>query len=110
MREFVVLRVENNSANADLNEKFVAFTANYPYYLSVPLPNIFSSFLSLLLFIIVYQHRSCCNVWLLSSTERLLHLDQEERRKEYRRQDFISLDKIPTWREENRCKRDSLLS
>uniref|UniRef100_A0A3Q3VK46 Macro domain-containing protein n=1 Tax=Mola mola TaxID=94237 RepID=A0A3Q3VK46_MOLML len=25
-----------------------------------------------------------------------------ERRKEYRRQDFISLDKIPTWREENR--------
>uniref|UniRef100_A0A3B4ZQ66 Mono-ADP ribosylhydrolase 2 n=1 Tax=Stegastes partitus TaxID=144197 RepID=A0A3B4ZQ66_9TELE len=34
--------------------------------------------------------------------ERLLRLDREERRKEYRRQDFISLDKIPTWREENR--------
>ncbi|XP_053291625.1 ADP-ribose glycohydrolase MACROD2 isoform X4 [Pleuronectes platessa] len=33
--------------------------------------------------------------------ERLLRLDQEERRKEYRRQDFISLDKIPSWREEN---------
>nr|XP_019949871.1 PREDICTED: O-acetyl-ADP-ribose deacetylase MACROD2 isoform X1 [Paralichthys olivaceus] len=35
--------------------------------------------------------------------ERLLRLDQEERRKEYRRQEFISLDKIPTWREENRA-------
>ncbi|XP_032396411.1 ADP-ribose glycohydrolase MACROD2 isoform X2 [Etheostoma spectabile] len=34
--------------------------------------------------------------------ERLLRLDREERRKEYRRQDFISLDKIPSWREENR--------
>ncbi|XP_054455858.1 ADP-ribose glycohydrolase MACROD2 isoform X4 [Anoplopoma fimbria] len=34
--------------------------------------------------------------------ERLLRLDREERRKEYRRQDFISLDKIPTWREEKR--------
>lgn len=34
--------------------------------------------------------------------ERLLRLDREERRKEYRRQDFISLDKIPTWREENK--------
>ncbi|XP_037322383.2 ADP-ribose glycohydrolase MACROD2 isoform X1 [Pungitius pungitius] len=33
--------------------------------------------------------------------ERLLRLDREERRKEYRRQDFISLDKIPTLREEN---------
>ncbi|XP_075875020.1 ADP-ribose glycohydrolase MACROD2 isoform X5 [Nelusetta ayraudi] len=33
--------------------------------------------------------------------ERLLRLDRGERRKEYRRQDFISLDKIPTWREEN---------
>ncbi|XP_060942903.1 ADP-ribose glycohydrolase MACROD2 isoform X2 [Limanda limanda] len=33
--------------------------------------------------------------------ERLLRLDQEERRKEFRRQDFISLDKIPSWREEN---------
>ncbi|XP_020777059.1 ADP-ribose glycohydrolase MACROD2 isoform X1 [Boleophthalmus pectinirostris] len=33
--------------------------------------------------------------------ERLLRLDREERRKEYRRQDYISLDKIPTWREEN---------
>ncbi|CAL9688089.1 unnamed protein product [Knipowitschia caucasica] len=33
--------------------------------------------------------------------ERLLRLDREERRKEYRRQDFVSLDKIPTWREEN---------
>ncbi|XP_061546699.1 ADP-ribose glycohydrolase MACROD2 isoform X1 [Phycodurus eques] len=34
--------------------------------------------------------------------ERLLHMDREERRKEgYRRQDYISLDKIPTWREEN---------
>ncbi|KAG7230020.1 hypothetical protein INR49_009740 [Caranx melampygus] len=35
--------------------------------------------------------------------ERLLRLEREERRKEYRRQDFISLDKIPTWREENRA-------
>ncbi|XP_028458890.1 ADP-ribose glycohydrolase MACROD2 isoform X4 [Perca flavescens] len=34
--------------------------------------------------------------------ERLLRLDREERRKEYRRQDYISLDKIPSWREENR--------
>ncbi|KAI9519947.1 hypothetical protein NQZ68_022974 [Dissostichus eleginoides] len=34
--------------------------------------------------------------------ERLLRLDREERRKEYRRQDFISLDKIPAWREETR--------
>ncbi|KAM9365330.1 ADP-ribose glycohydrolase MACROD2 [Pholidichthys leucotaenia] len=33
--------------------------------------------------------------------ERLLHLEREERRKEYRRQDYISLDKIPTWREDN---------
>ncbi|KAF0027319.1 hypothetical protein F2P81_020060, partial [Scophthalmus maximus] len=33
--------------------------------------------------------------------ERLLRLDGEERRKEYRRQEFISLDKIPTWREDN---------
>ncbi|KAK2824114.1 hypothetical protein Q5P01_021289 [Channa striata] len=33
--------------------------------------------------------------------ERLMRLELEERRKEYRRQDFISLDKIPTWREEN---------
>ncbi|XP_071337282.1 ADP-ribose glycohydrolase MACROD2 isoform X2 [Trachinotus anak] len=35
--------------------------------------------------------------------ERLLRLEREERRKEYRRQDFISLEKIPTWREENRA-------
>ncbi|XP_039995060.1 ADP-ribose glycohydrolase MACROD2 isoform X2 [Xiphias gladius] len=35
--------------------------------------------------------------------ERLLRIDREERRKEYRRQDFISLDKIPTWREEIRA-------
>ncbi|XP_044069181.1 ADP-ribose glycohydrolase MACROD2 isoform X2 [Siniperca chuatsi] len=34
--------------------------------------------------------------------ERLLRLDREERRKEYRRQDFTPLDKIPTWGEENR--------
>ncbi|XP_039639360.1 ADP-ribose glycohydrolase MACROD2 isoform X3 [Perca fluviatilis] len=34
--------------------------------------------------------------------ERLLRLDREERRKEYRRQDYICLDKIPSWREENR--------
>ncbi|XP_061692372.1 ADP-ribose glycohydrolase MACROD2 isoform X2 [Syngnathoides biaculeatus] len=34
--------------------------------------------------------------------ERLLRMDREERRKDgYRRQDYISLDKIPTWREEN---------
>ncbi|XP_072247352.1 ADP-ribose glycohydrolase MACROD2 isoform X4 [Leuresthes tenuis] len=33
--------------------------------------------------------------------ERLLSLDWEERRKEYRRQDFTPLEKIPTWREEN---------
>ncbi|KAK5882190.1 hypothetical protein CesoFtcFv8_020802 [Champsocephalus esox] len=34
--------------------------------------------------------------------ERLLRLDREEKRKEYRRQDFISLDKIPAWKEETR--------
>ncbi|XP_026209400.1 ADP-ribose glycohydrolase MACROD2 isoform X2 [Anabas testudineus] len=34
--------------------------------------------------------------------ERLLRLDLEERRKEYRRQDYISLDNILTWREEKR--------
>ncbi|XP_074532204.1 ADP-ribose glycohydrolase MACROD2 isoform X5 [Halichoeres trimaculatus] len=33
---------------------------------------------------------------------RLLRLDREERRKDYRRQDFISLDKIPTWREDSK--------
>ncbi|KAM9848174.1 ADP-ribose glycohydrolase MACROD2 isoform 2-T2 [Aulostomus maculatus] len=33
--------------------------------------------------------------------DRLLRLEREERRKEYRRQDYISLDKIPAWREEN---------
>uniref|UniRef100_A0A3Q2ZAH4 Mono-ADP ribosylhydrolase 2 n=1 Tax=Hippocampus comes TaxID=109280 RepID=A0A3Q2ZAH4_HIPCM len=34
--------------------------------------------------------------------ERLLRMDRDERRKEgYRRQDYISLDKIPTWREDN---------
>ncbi|KAM7385803.1 hypothetical protein PAMP_001859 [Pampus punctatissimus] len=33
--------------------------------------------------------------------ERLLRLDREERRKEYRRQEFICLDKVLTWREEN---------
>uniref|UniRef100_A0A3B3CM90 Uncharacterized protein n=1 Tax=Oryzias melastigma TaxID=30732 RepID=A0A3B3CM90_ORYME len=38
--------------------------------------------------------------------ERLLRLDREVRRKEYRRQDFIPLEKIPTWREENICKTD----
>uniref|UniRef100_H3DGV1 Macro domain-containing protein n=2 Tax=Tetraodon nigroviridis TaxID=99883 RepID=H3DGV1_TETNG len=36
--------------------------------------------------------------------DRLLHLDRDERRKEYRRQDFVPLEKIPTWRQENRCK------
>ncbi|XP_029376593.1 ADP-ribose glycohydrolase MACROD2 isoform X2 [Echeneis naucrates] len=35
--------------------------------------------------------------------ERLFRLEREDRRKEYRRQDFVSLDKIPTWREENRA-------
>ncbi|XP_040905280.1 ADP-ribose glycohydrolase MACROD2 isoform X2 [Toxotes jaculatrix] len=35
--------------------------------------------------------------------ERLLSLNWEARRKEYRRQDFVCLDKIPTWREENRA-------
>ncbi|KAJ4932309.1 hypothetical protein JOQ06_010733, partial [Pogonophryne albipinna] len=39
---------------------------------------------------------------MLENFERLLRLDREERRKEYRRQDFISLDKIPAWREETR--------
>ncbi|KAM6997298.1 ADP-ribose glycohydrolase MACROD2 [Tautogolabrus adspersus] len=34
--------------------------------------------------------------------ERLLRLDREERRKDYRRPDFIPLDKIPTWREDNK--------
>ncbi|CAJ1067722.1 ADP-ribose glycohydrolase MACROD2 isoform X4 [Xyrichtys novacula] len=34
--------------------------------------------------------------------ERLLRLDREDRRKDYRRQDYIPLDKIPTWREENK--------
>lgn len=51
---------------------------------------------------------SSLDVCSLSPAERLLRLDRGERRKEYRRQDFISLDKIPTWREENICK--SLLS
>lgn len=37
-------------------------------------------------------------------TDRLLRLDQDERRKEYRRQDFVPLEKIPTWRRENRCE------
>ncbi|XP_077586260.1 ADP-ribose glycohydrolase MACROD2 [Stigmatopora nigra] len=33
--------------------------------------------------------------------ERLLRMDREERRKDgYRRQDYITLDKIPSWREE----------
>ncbi|XP_042288847.1 ADP-ribose glycohydrolase MACROD2 isoform X1 [Thunnus albacares] len=34
--------------------------------------------------------------------ERLLRLDREERRKEYRRQEFVCLEKILTWREENK--------
>ncbi|XP_062286198.1 ADP-ribose glycohydrolase MACROD2 isoform X2 [Scomber scombrus] len=34
--------------------------------------------------------------------ERLLRLDREERRKEYRRQEFVCLDKILSWREENK--------
>ncbi|XP_028278549.1 ADP-ribose glycohydrolase MACROD2 isoform X3 [Parambassis ranga] len=38
--------------------------------------------------------------------ERLLRLDREERRKEYRRQDFITLDKIPSWREESRSNEE----
>lgn len=37
-------------------------------------------------------------------TERLLRLGQDERRKEYRRQDFVALEKIPTWRQEHRCE------
>lgn len=41
---------------------------------------------------------------MLIFTDRLLHLDWDERRKEYRRQDFVPLEKIPTWRQENRCK------
>lgn len=71
-------------------------------------PSVFPWFLFFFL-ITVHQHYSCWNV-LLSSTERLLRLDLEERRKEYRRQDYISLDNILTWREEKRCKRNSLLS
>ncbi|KAM4729864.1 ADP-ribose glycohydrolase MACROD2 [Anableps anableps] len=35
--------------------------------------------------------------------ERLLRLDREERRKEYRK-GFTQLDDIPTWREENRSR------
>uniref|UniRef100_A0AAQ4R9E4 Mono-ADP ribosylhydrolase 2 n=1 Tax=Gasterosteus aculeatus aculeatus TaxID=481459 RepID=A0AAQ4R9E4_GASAC len=34
--------------------------------------------------------------------ERLLRLDREERRKEYRRQDFVSLDSISTLRQDSR--------
>lgn len=41
--------------------------------------------------------------------ERLLRLDREVRRKEYRRQDFMPLEKIPTWREENISKTDSFM-
>uniref|UniRef100_A0A3Q4H2E2 Mono-ADP ribosylhydrolase 2 n=2 Tax=Pseudocrenilabrinae TaxID=318546 RepID=A0A3Q4H2E2_NEOBR len=41
-------------------------------------------------------------VWRMKGS-RLLHLSLDDRRKEYRRQDFISLDKILTWREKNRC-------
>uniref|UniRef100_A0A3Q4H2E5 Mono-ADP ribosylhydrolase 2 n=1 Tax=Neolamprologus brichardi TaxID=32507 RepID=A0A3Q4H2E5_NEOBR len=40
-------------------------------------------------------------VWRMKGS-RLLHLSLDDRRKEYRRQDFISLDKILTWREKNR--------
>lgn len=64
---------------------------------------------------VIIFYPSVCGVLLIIGflfatppTERLLRLDRGERRKEYRRQDFISLDKIPTWREENSCK--SLLS
>ncbi|MED6233195.1 hypothetical protein ATANTOWER_008210, partial [Ataeniobius toweri] len=39
----------------------------------------------------------------MSFTERLLRLDREERRKEYRK-NFTHLDNIPTWREENGSK------
>uniref|UniRef100_A0A3B3UTM8 O-acetyl-ADP-ribose deacetylase MACROD2-like n=1 Tax=Poecilia latipinna TaxID=48699 RepID=A0A3B3UTM8_9TELE len=35
--------------------------------------------------------------------ERLLQLDREDRRKEYRK-GFTQLDDIPTWREENRSR------
>lgn len=35
--------------------------------------------------------------------ERLLRLDREDRRKEYRK-GFVDLDDIRTWREENRCR------
>lgn len=35
--------------------------------------------------------------WVFVSTERLLKLGLEERRKEYRG-NFLSLDKVPTWR------------
>ncbi|KAF7668787.1 hypothetical protein LDENG_00288240 [Lucifuga dentata] len=38
--------------------------------------------------------------------ERLLRLEREERRKEYRRHDFISLDKIRTWREDTNEKEE----
>ncbi|KAF7219728.1 MACRO domain containing 2 [Nothobranchius furzeri] len=34
--------------------------------------------------------------------ERLLQLPQEERRKEYRKETWLPLDKIPTWREDDR--------
>lgn len=51
-----------------------------------------------------FIHREIFVHCLPTPTERLLRLDRGERRKEYRRQDFISLDKIPTWREENICK------
>ncbi|XP_076018301.1 ADP-ribose glycohydrolase MACROD2 isoform X2 [Genypterus blacodes] len=38
--------------------------------------------------------------------ERLLRLEREERRKEYRRHDCITIDKIPTWRDEMNDKED----
>uniref|UniRef100_A0A3B3UT09 O-acetyl-ADP-ribose deacetylase MACROD2-like n=1 Tax=Poecilia latipinna TaxID=48699 RepID=A0A3B3UT09_9TELE len=41
--------------------------------------------------------------------ERLLQLDREDRRKEYRK-GFTQLDDIPTWREENRCSNPSCIA
>lgn len=63
---------------------------------------IFGLFLSVLFLVKLFLFSLTCMQ--LVFTERLLHLSLDDRRKEYRRQDFISLDKILTWREKNRCK------
>lgn len=80
---------------------FVIFNINqYCTYLCKDY--IFGLFLSVIFLVKLFLFSLTCMQ--LVFTERLLHLSLDDRRKEYRRQDFISLDKILTWREKNRCK------